>query len=181
MIVRVVEEYKGEVILDIETLNANDLEEYETVYVQNTNLIEWYPFDKGAELMYDSEHEKVVLVTNGGSNPINHPKLSRQEFNRKDFETGYIPSINEANRIAIDAGVALYGLEDPEYIFSRADLEDAISHAFLVLNKYENDADLIRFYERNDYVAERSLQENAMDLELIGKLIQMYLVYRKVF
>ena len=178
---RVVEQYKGEVILDIETLIATDLEEYETVYVKNTNLVEWYPFDKGAEFMYDNKHKQVVLVTNGGSNTVNHPELERQVIDRESFENGYIREIDEANRAAINAAKKLYGLEDPEEIFSRTELEDAISHAFLVLNRYENDADIIRFYEKNEYIAERKMNENAKDLELIGKLIQMYLVYRKVF
>lgn len=176
---KIAEVYKGTVILDI-GVRGGDEEEFEPIYVNNTNLVEWYPVDKGLEYVYYKG--KVMLEPNAGSNSENHPVsvTESQEVNRDDLEYGTIEEIEVANRRVIDAAMELYGLEDPEEFTSRADVEDAISHAFLVLHKYEHEADMIKFYERNELVEERKLNEIAKDLELVGKLVQFYLLYRKV-
>lgn len=176
---KIAEVYKGTVILDI-SINGGDDEEFEPIYVNNTNLVEWYPVDKGLEYVY--RNGKVTLEPNAGSNTENHPVsiTKSKPVNRDDLEYGTIEEIEVANRRVIDAAVKLYGLEDPEEFTSRSDVEDAISHGFLVLHKYEHEADMVKFYERNELVAERKLNELAEDLELVGKMLQFYLLYRKV-
>lgn len=175
---RIKEVYKGTVILDIG--DPDNEEDVVSLYINNTNLVEWYPVDKGLE--YTFYNNKLVLEPNAGSNSYNHPKSvqARTPVDKEELEYGTIPAIENANREVIDAAMKLYDLEDPEEFVSRADVEDAISHGFSVLHKYEHEADMVKFYERNELLEERKLAELSEDIELIGKLIQFYLLYRKV-
>ena len=67
---RIKEVYKGTVILDIG--DPDNEEDVVSLYINNTNLVEWYPVDKGLE--YTFYKNELVLEPNAGSNSYNHPR-----------------------------------------------------------------------------------------------------------
>ena len=177
---RSVSAQNGKTLVDLKTDTRGGSDDYERFSIGSTNLIEWYPFDKEAELVYSRETDKITLITREGTVLANKPELEELELTEDQLEYGIVDSIYTENRHSIELAMAKFSLEDPEDFVNSSDVEDAISHALIILETLETEANLVKFYEKSDYVAELDLENLYSQIELVGKLYQMYSVYRKV-
>lgn len=172
--------YKGTVIIDLGVDSRNAKGDYETLYIDSTNLIEWYPFAKTADWRYNRHTNSVFLRANGGTNEENVPDIDEIELSVEQLEYGFVDCVYNYNRKTVDLAIYKFGLEDPEEFVNIADAENAISHVFLIIDSLEREHDLVQLYEKNDHIAEERMRVIDDNLELAGRLFQMYELYKKV-